>query len=192
VDARTLAPDVVTEPSSSPAWVRPLPNGLTFLRLALAFVLPFVPPSLRLPLVATAAATDGLDGWIARRFRATSELGRLLDGVADKAFALSVVVTLTLAGAMAPWQGLLVLTRDLVVAALACWLALQHAWAGFQHMQVRWPGKLATLFAFLWFLTLLLGAPYAVHTSAFVLAAAVSVWAATDYVFQFVAHLRRT
>jgi CDP-diacylglycerol--glycerol-3-phosphate 3-phosphatidyltransferase len=158
--------------------------------LALALVLPFVPPFLRLPLVATAAATDFLDGWIARRFAATTELGRLLDGVADKAFALAVVLTLTIDGAMRPWQGLLVLARDLVVVVLAAWLALRHAWVGIRHMQVRWAGKLATLCAFLWFLALLLGAPAFLSTPLFVCAAGASLWAAGDYLAQFFARSR--
>jgi phosphatidylglycerophosphate synthase len=185
---RTLA--LVVDAPSAPAWVRPVPNALTFLRLALAVVLPFVPPALRLPLVAIGAATDFLDGWIARRFRATTELGRLLDGVADKAFALAVVVTLTLAGAMRPWQGFVVLARDVVVAVCALWLAVRHAWAGFQHMQVRWSGKVTTFFAFLWFLALLVGAPPAVATPLFLAAAAASLWAATEYAVEFVRRTR--
>lgn len=183
--ARTLGGNVTSAQPPAPTWVRPVPNALTFLRLALAALLPFVPASLRLPLVATAAATDFLDGWIARRFRATTELGRLLDGVADKAFALAVVLTLTFAGAMRPWQGLVVLARDLVVAVIAGWLAVHHAWAAFQHMQVRWSGKVTTLCAFLWFLALLVGAPTAVHAPLFLLAAAASLWAATEYTVAF-------
>jgi phosphatidylglycerophosphate synthase len=180
---------VSSAPPPAPTWARPVPNALTFLRLALAVVLPFAPRALWLPLVATGALTDFLDGWIARRFGATSELGRLLDGVADKAFAVAVVLTLTLAGEMRPWQGLLVLARDLVVAALAAWLAVRHAWAGFRLMQVRWSGKV-TLLTFLWFLALLIGAPAAVSAPLFVLAAASSLWAAADYCAQFFAHLR--
>jgi cardiolipin synthase (CMP-forming) len=183
---------VLVPPPTAPSWVRPVPNALTFLRLALAFVLPFVPPSLRLPLVAIGAATDFLDGWIARRFDATTELGRVLDGVADKAFALAVVVTLTWDGAMAPWQGFLVLARDLVVVALAAWLATRHTWKDIRRMQVRWAGKLTTLCAFLWFLALLLHAPTAVSTVLFVCAAGASLWAAGDYLAQFVAGLRRS
>jgi phosphatidylglycerophosphate synthase len=153
------------------AWIRPVPNVLTFLRLALAGVLPFVPQSWWLPVILGAGVSDALDGWIARRFRATSELGRLLDGVADKAITLSAVLTLTLAGTMRPWQGPLVLTRDIVVAALAVGLAARHAWSGFRHMRVRWAGKLTTLLAFGWLATLLLPAPEGLRMGAFVLAA---------------------
>jgi cardiolipin synthase len=176
--------------SAHPAWVGPIPNALTFLRLALAVAMPLSPRPWWLALVLSAAATDFLDGWIARRFHATTDLGRLLDGVADKAFAFSTVVALTLGGAAEPWQGLVVLARDLVVAVLAAWLAVAHRWEGFRHMKVRWGGKLATLLAFAWFSTLLLSAPPAIRTSAFALAAAASLWAAGDYLAQAVRLLR--
>lgn len=173
-----------------PAWIAPVPNALTFLRLALAVALPLLPPGLLLPAIATAAATDVLDGSIARRFHATTDLGRLLDGIADKAFAASVVVTLVLTGRAAWWQGALVLTRDLVVTALALRLATTHRWEAFRHMQVRRAGKTATLAAFLWFGALLLPFPEPVRTVAFVAAAGASLWAATDYLAQ-AARLRR-
>lgn len=173
-----------------PAWIRPVPNALTFLRLALAAALPFLPPPLLLPAIATAAATDVLDGSIARRFHATSDLGRLLDGIADKAFAASVVVTLVVSGRAAWWQGALVLARDLVVTALALRLAVTHRWEAFRHMQVRRAGKTATLAAFLWFAALLLPVPEPLRTAAFVAAAVASLWAATDYLAQ-AAKIRR-
>ena len=164
-----------------PAWVHPIPNALTFGRLALAVALPFAPPSLRIATVLLAALTDFLDGWIARRFHAGTALGRLLDGVADKAFAASVVVTLTLDGTMRPWQGPVVLARDLVVVALTPWVAVAHGPRGLRPMQVRHAGKLATLLAFVWCATLLLPAAPPVRDGAFVLAAAASLWAAGDY-----------
>lgn len=176
---------------TSPAWIRPAPNALTILRLGLALVLPFTPSDLWFPLVATAAVTDLLDGWIARRFHATSDLGRLLDGVADKVFAFSAVLTLILHEHMPLWQGLLVLARDLVVTALGAWLALTRSWDDFRHMQVRWAGKLTTFLAFGWFATLLLPAPPALRTGAFVLAAGTSLWAAADYLTQAVRLARR-
>ena len=166
------------------AWVRRVPNVLTFLRLALAIALPFVPRGWRIAAILAAAATDFLDGYVARRFHAVTDLGRLLDGVADKVFALATVVTLTLDGTAAVWQGTIVLARDVVVTALAIRLAAAHRWEGFRHMQVRWAGKLTTLLAFAWFTTLLLGAPALLRDIAFSLAAAASLWASADYLAQ--------
>ena len=62
------------------------------------------------------------------------------------------------------------LSRDAVVTLLALRLAFTHRWEGFRHMQVRGPGKAATLAAFVWFATALLSAPTAVRTTALVLA----------------------
>jgi phosphatidylglycerophosphate synthase len=177
--------------TAHPAWIAPVPNALTFSRLGLAVAWPFLPHPLRLPAVVAAAVTDGLDGWIARRFGAASELGRLLDGVADKAFALSVGLTLTLEGTVRPWEGPLVLARDLVVAGIAAWAAATHGKAGLRHMRVRAAGKATTFFAFAWFATVLVPAPEPWRVAAFVLAAAVSVAAAVDYLRQAVLVTRR-
>ena len=166
---------------SHPAWIHPVPNLLTGLRLLLAAGLPFVPTGWRLRGVVVAAASDGLDGWIARRFDAATSLGRLLDGVADKAVSLAVVVTLTLDGSMRVWQGLLVLSRDLVVAAITGLIALRGAWGHFRHVGVRWLGKVTTLLAFLWFASLLLALPPPVAWTLFTLAALASLAAAVDY-----------
>ena len=174
-----------------PAWIHPVPNALTFLRLALAVALPFLPTGLWLPAIATAAATDVLDGWIARRFHAVTDLGRIIDGVADKAFAASAVLTIVLAGRAAWWEGALVLSRDFVVTALAARLALTRDWEGFRLMRVRGAGKAATLAAFLWFASAVLGAPAVLHAVLFVVAAGVSLWAAADYLAQAVRLRRR-
>jgi phosphatidylglycerophosphate synthase len=175
----------------SAAWIRPLPNLLTGLRLALACLLPFAPTGWRLAIVAVAGATDALDGIIARRFGAETALGKLLDGVADKAFAFAAVLTLALEGAISPLASLAVMTRDLVVVGIALWLAAHRAWGAFGQMQVRLPGKATTLFVFVWLLLLLLGAPACWATIAFVLAATSSVVAAIDYLAQLAQHVRR-
>lgn len=172
-------------PASPSVWIRQVPNLLTVLRLMLAAALPFVPRDQRLLVVLSAAVSDGLDGWIARRFHATSHVGRLLDGAADKAFALSVVSTLVHDGSISLGQGLLVLTRDLIVTGLAVRAVAQRAWSAFRHMRPRLSGKLTTLLAFLWFLTLLIAALEPLRTPAFVLAALASVAAAADYLVQY-------
>lgn len=170
----------------SPGWIGPVPNLLTALRLLLAVLFPFVPETWRGPVVAAAGLSDLLDGWIARRFHAESHLGRLLDGIADKAFVFSAILTLAATGHMPWWEGVLVMTRDLVVAAIASWCLLQRAWAAFRHMEPRFLGKATTLVAFLWFLSLLF--PWASPARPWLLglAGASSLLAAGDYVVQFV------
>jgi CDP-diacylglycerol--glycerol-3-phosphate 3-phosphatidyltransferase/cardiolipin synthase len=176
--------------AASPRWIAPVPNLLTALRLALAAAFPFVPEAWRIPVVAVAGASDFLDGWIARRFHATSDLGRLLDGVADKAFTLSAVVTLVLAGLAPWWAGLLAMARDLAVAAMTLWCAATGRLREFRDVRPRVLGKVTTGFAFLWLLTLLVPPLAPARWPALVLAAVASVAAAIDYAARFLARRR--
>lgn len=175
----------MTASGPSPAWIGPVPNLLTGLRLALAVTFPLVSPGYRAAVVLAAGLSDVLDGWIARRFHAESALGRLLDGVADKAFVLASVVTLSFAGEMTWWQGLAVLARDLVVAGIAACCAVRRAWGSFAHMRPRWSGKATTLGVFAWFLALLVLPPGPARTAIFLGAAAASAASAADYLVQF-------
>ncbi|RIL06154.1 MAG: CDP-diacylglycerol--glycerol-3-phosphate 3-phosphatidyltransferase [Proteobacteria bacterium] len=81
--------------------VREIPNYLTYLRLILIplFVWLMIEPSRSMVYWATAvfviaAATDYLDGFVARKFGAVSEAGKLLDPLADKLLVMSALVML--------------------------------------------------------------------------------------------------
>ena len=63
-----------------------------------------------------AMATDQVDGWLARRQGRTSELGSLLDPMADKLLTLSTLVMLV--GVFEAWMVALIVVRELLVAAL--------------------------------------------------------------------------
>ena len=62
-----------------------------------------------------AAASDGLDGWIARRFDQRSELGAYLDPIADKALMVSIFVTLAVVGRVPVWLTIIVVSRDVLI-----------------------------------------------------------------------------
>ncbi len=62
-----------------------------------------------------AGLSDAADGFIAKRFGATSELGAYLDPVADKALLVSVFVTLGFKGELPAWLIVLVVSRDLFI-----------------------------------------------------------------------------
>lgn len=62
-----------------------------------------------------AGLSDAVDGYIARRFDAHSELGRYLDPIADKALLVSVYVTLGAGGLLPIWIVILVVFRDLMI-----------------------------------------------------------------------------
>ena len=62
-----------------------------------------------------AGISDAADGFIAKRFGATSRLGAYLDPVADKALLVSVFVTLGFKGVLPAWLIILVVSRDILI-----------------------------------------------------------------------------
>lgn len=62
-----------------------------------------------------AGVSDAVDGFIAKRFGRTTELGRYLDPLADKTLLVSVYITLGSQGYLPIWLVLLVVTRDLLI-----------------------------------------------------------------------------
>jgi cardiolipin synthase len=62
-----------------------------------------------------AGISDALDGFIAKRLGATSELGAYLDPIADKALLVSVFLTLGFKGTLPAWLIVLVVSRDLFI-----------------------------------------------------------------------------
>ena len=167
-----------------------VPNALSLARLALAVAFPFLAPAWRLPVVLIGGFTDWLDGFVARRYHAQSAVGSLLDGVADKAFVLAVLVPLALEGTIAWWQVAWILLRDMVVAVVALYLALRGEWRMFTQIPARMPGKVTTALLFLWIVAVLVPLPASVTTPLFVLLAASSLTAAVDYGVQFGRALR--
>ena len=62
-----------------------------------------------------AGVSDAIDGFIAKRFGRTTELGRYLDPLADKTLLVSIYITLGAQGYLPIWLVLLVVTRDLLI-----------------------------------------------------------------------------
>ncbi|WP_239576315.1 CDP-alcohol phosphatidyltransferase family protein [Archangium primigenium] len=69
-------------------------------------------PLARVLLVLIAALTDFLDGWIARHKHLESYWGALIDPLADRAFVMVALLTLTLEGQLAPWMFAVLVMRD--------------------------------------------------------------------------------
>src|SRR5665213_1799671 len=66
-----------------------------------------------------AGVTDYLDGFIARRFDQTSELGKFLDPAVDRLMTTGTLISLMVFGALPLWLGSLVLVREVVVSVAA-------------------------------------------------------------------------
>lgn len=109
--------------------LRQLPNIICVARIGL--VVPIAHTLLAgdfittLWLFAVAAFSDGLDGFLAKRFGWTTELGKFLDPLADKLLLVTVFITLAVAGYTPVWLVVIVVTRDVVIvagAAVFSWL----------------------------------------------------------------------
>jgi cardiolipin synthase len=71
-----------------------------------------------------AGVSDAVDGFLAKRFGMASELGALLDPLADKALLVSIYVALGIWGAVPRWIVILVVSRDIMIvgAVIVSWL----------------------------------------------------------------------
>lgn len=122
-----------------------LPNVLSALRFPFAALFPFAGGAVRLALVVAAAASDWIDGRLARGTRSVTRLGEVLDPVADKTFMVVVLLTLGLEGALPLWTLPLLLLRDLGVALGALVLAVRGRRVS---MPARTAGKMVTWLQF--------------------------------------------
>ena len=98
-----------------------------------------------------AAVSDGLDGYVARRFNQRSTLGVYLDPIADKGLLLSGIITLSISnwseshpeyGSFPIWFPVLVITRDAVILVGTMILYLLN---GKVLVKPNWTGKVATV-----------------------------------------------
>jgi len=91
-----------------------------------------------------AAASDGLDGYVARKYNQRSRLGVVLDPIADKGLLLAAIITLSFSNwtyVFPIWFPVLVITRD---AVILIGTALLHYLVGEVQVRPSWVGKTAT------------------------------------------------
>ncbi len=96
----------------------------------------------------TAASSDGIDGWIARRFNQCSDFGAFIDPIADKALLLTAVITLSLVDWGEPgwrlplWFAAIVVARDCIILGGIKILYRHH-----RHVKItpHWTGKACTV-----------------------------------------------
>ena len=132
-----------------------LPNVLTIIRMVLIpvfvsmlFYQRFV---WALLIFVIAGITDGLDGLFARRFRQQSQLGRILDPIADKLMLVTSFVVLSMRGVFPTplprhlpipfWVTITVLSRDVFILIGA---AAINIVTGFRNFRPSLPGKVST------------------------------------------------
>lgn len=95
-----------------------------------------------------AAASDGIDGWIARRFNQRSKLGAILDPIADKSLLLTAIITLTFVNwgpdgwRMPAWFTALVIVRDCIILG---GINVLHFTGHRVDIAPQWSGKVCTV-----------------------------------------------
>jgi cardiolipin synthase len=92
-------------------------------------------------LLGAVVSTDWVDGAIARRTGQVSNLGKVLDPVADRLALAAALITLAVRGAFPWWAALLVVVRDGVILLVGAAVLARYR----VRLDVRWIGKLATL-----------------------------------------------
>jgi cardiolipin synthase len=104
-----------------PSPFRHLPNLITALRMLLVVPLCWLLGARRyddaLLVAAIAAASDAVDGFLARRFGWRTWIGGMLDPIADKLLLTAAFVWLALTAQLPPWLVVLVVGRDLAIVA---------------------------------------------------------------------------
>ena len=96
-----------------------LPNLLTLMRIVMVPVVVVLlnaqEYSYALLVFTLAGITDGLDGWIAKKYQFESALGAMLDPIADKLLLVSTYTMLAVLGDIPFWLLVLVIFRDLLI-----------------------------------------------------------------------------
>jgi len=181
-----------------------LANILTFLRMGLipvfAILLVYQHQGLALAVFTIAGVTDGIDGFIARRMKQESELGTIIDPIADKLLMTTAFVMLTLPSVMGTarhlpvpfWVTATVIGRDIGIITVAGAINMM---TGFRGFQPSWLGKASTFVQVVGVILILVAAvcPYLrgfYLPTVYTIVAAFAVFSGFHYIFH-VAKLMR-
>jgi cardiolipin synthase len=113
-----------------------IPNLITLGRILLVPVVIWAITSgemrVAFALFLAAGISDAVDGFLAKRFGMTSELGAYLDPLADKVLIVSIYVALGISRALPIWLVILVVSRDIMIVG-----AFMLSWLVGRPMEVR-------------------------------------------------------
>lgn len=184
----------MTGDAAATPW-RHLPNFISALRITLVapllVTILFGRNELALVIAAVAGMSDGVDGWLARRFHWQSRLGSMLDPVADKLMLVGCMVVLGWLDEAPHWLVILVVARDAVIALGV--LAWHRVLRNFE-AHPSWLSKATTLAQILFVLRVLAGRAFGWHAGMTIpvwIVAALTAASGLDYVVRWGRMARR-
>lgn len=102
-----------------PRWFASLPNFITISRLVVtpAVIVMIAEERWEMAFVffVVAGISDAIDGWLAKTFSLQSELGAVLDPLADKTLIISIFVALAVMGQAPVWLAIVIVARDTLI-----------------------------------------------------------------------------
>jgi len=179
-------------------------NLLTFLRMALipffAILLVYNREGWALLVFSIAGVSDGIDGFIARRFKQESELGTIIDPIADKLLMTTAFIMLTIPSVLGTgrhlpvpfWVTAAVIGRDVLIIAVAGAINMM---TGFRGFKPSWLGKASTFVQVTAVILILVAAVFpglngTYLPTVYVIVVAFALFSGVHYVF-YVARLMR-
>jgi len=179
-------------------------NLLTFLRMGLipvfATLLAYGREAEALLVFMIAGVSDGIDGFVARRFKQESELGTVIDPIADKLLMTTAFIMLTIPGILEPgrhlpvpfWVTAAVIGRDVLIITVAASITIV---TGFRGFKPSWLGKASTFVQVIAVTLILIAAVFPVLNgfylpTVYTVVTAFAVISGIHYIF-FVARLMR-
>jgi cardiolipin synthase len=129
-----------------------------------------------LALVFVCAVSDGLDGWLAKRFNWTSHLGKILDPLADKLLLVALFLTATWMNLLPWWLTAVAVGRDVMIGFGA---VIYRFWFGPLHGRPTLLSKINTGMQLAVALAAILGAATGMPTEEMVTALAIVTLATT-------------
>lgn len=134
-------------------------NVISFIRLLMAPVaLGLLLSGQDIPAVvlfAVSAATDFVDGQVARRTHTVSKVGQLLDPAVDRLLMICGVIGLLAIGRLPAWIVVVVFARDAYLLIMGAWLLREYG----IRVPVVYPGKVATTLLFVGLAGMMLNMP---------------------------------
>ncbi|CAN5456882.1 hypothetical protein BH10ACI3_BH10ACI3_23590 [soil metagenome] len=184
--------------------VMTVPNLLTFMRIGLipvfAILLVYHREGWALIVFTIAGVSDGIDGFVARRFKQESELGTIIDPIADKLLMTTAFVMLTLASVVGTprhlpvpfWVTATVIGRDVAIITIA---GAINVMTGFRGFKPSWLGKASTFVQVVGVMMILIAAVFPdlrgfYLPTVYTIVAAFAVFSGIHYIFH-VAKLMR-